>query len=265
MAQAVRGEVGESAQLSVTLNLQLNRGDADACHRLDLIGNRAWLDPMLRGYYPNELFAITKGICDWEFIREGDLERIHQPLDVLGLNYYSTNLVGMSDRPQFPQSTAASTAPGASDIDWLPTGGEHTDMGWNIDPKGLYDLLMRVHNDYPEVPLMVTENGIAAAGGDHVTVRDDGTKAVHDPQRIDYLRRHFEAALKAIDDGVDLRGYFVWSMLDNFEWAHGYTKRFGIVYTDYETQERIPKDSFRWYRQLIADRALPREACDGLR
>ena len=227
--------------------------------RLDLIGNRVWLDPMLRGYYPNELFAITKGICDWEFVKDGDLEQIHQPLDVLGINYYSSGLVTMSGRPQFPQSTGPSTAPGASDVDWLPTPGEHTDMGWNIDPKGLYDLLMRVHNDYPEIPLMVTENGIAVEGGDRVVAEADGTKAVHDPKRIDYLKRHFEAALKAIEDGVDLRGYFVWSMLDNFEWAFGYTKRFGIVYTDYETEERIPKDSFKWYKQLIAQHAIPQE------
>ena len=102
MTQAVRAEVGDKAKCSVTLNLQFNRGDADACHRLDLISNRAFLDPMLRGRYPDELFSITKGICDWDFIQSGDLELIHQPIDVLGINYYSTNRVAMSDRPQFP-------------------------------------------------------------------------------------------------------------------------------------------------------------------
>ena len=106
---------------------------------------------------------------------------------------------------------------------------------------------------------MITENGIAVEGGDRVVIEADGTKAVHDPKRIAYLKRHFEAALKAIEDGVDLRGYFVWSMLDNFEWAFGYTKRFGIVYTDYETEERIPKDSFKWYKRLIAEHAIPQE------
>ena len=120
--------MGDKAKCSVTLNLQFNRGDADACHRLDLISNRAFLDPMLRGRYPDELFSITKGICDWDFIQSGDLELIHQPIDVLGINYYSTNRVAMSDRPQFPQSTEASTAPGASDVDWLSTEGPHTDM-----------------------------------------------------------------------------------------------------------------------------------------
>lgn len=252
MTQAVRAEVGDKAKCSVTLNLQFNRGDADACHRLDLISNRAFLDPMLRGRYPDELFSITKGICDWDFIQSGDLELIHQPIDVLGINYYSTNRVAMSDCPQFPQSTEASTAPGASDVDWLSTEGPHTDMGWNIDPDGLHDLLVRVHDNYPEVDLVVTENGMACK--DQLTVNEDGTKSVHDPDRIDYLKRHFAAAKRAIDEGVPLTGYFVWSLLDNFEWYFGYAKRFGITYVDYATQERIPKDSFMWYRDFLASR-----------
>ena len=208
--------------------------------------------PELRGRYPDELFSITKGICDWDFIQSGDLELIHQPIDVLGINYYSTNRVAMSDRPQFPQSTEASTAPGASDVDWLSTEGPHTDMGWNIDPDGLHDLLVRVHDNYPEVDLVVTENGMACK--DQLTVNEDGTKSVHDPDRIDYLKRHFAAAKRAIDEGVPLTGYFVWSLLDNFEWYFGYAKRFGITYVDYATQERIPKDSFMWYRDFLASR-----------
>lgn len=208
---------------------------------------------MLRGRYPDELFAITKGICDWSFVQPGDLEQIHQPIDVLGINYYSTNLLAMSDRPQFPQSTEASTAPGASDVDWLPTEGPHTDMGWNIDPDGLHDLLVRVHDNYPEVPLMVTENGMACK--DQLVVNDDGSKSVHDADRIDYLQRHLAAARRAMSEGVPLTGYFVWSLLDNFEWYFGYAKRFGITYVDYATQERIPKDSFLWYRNFIASRA----------
>lgn len=253
MVQAVRAELGESAECSVTLNLALNRGDADACHRLDLISNRAFLDPMLRGRYPDELFAITKGICDWSFVQPGDLEQIHQSIDVLGINYYSTNLLAMGDRPQFPQSTEASTAPGASDVDWLPTEGPHTDMGWNIDPDGLHDLLVRVHDNYPEVLLMVTENGMACK--DQLVVNNDGDKAVHDADRIDYLQRHLAAARRAMSEGVPLTGYFVWSLLDNFEWYFGYAKRFGITYVDYATQERIPKDSFLWYRDFIASRS----------
>lgn len=251
MCQAVRAEAGGKPELSVTCNLQVCRGDADAVHRLDLIANRAFLDPMLRGRYPQELFAITKGICDWDFIRDGDLALINQPIDVLGLNYYSTNLVKMSDRPQFPQGTEASTAPGASDIDWLPTAGPHTEMGWNIDPDALYETLVRLNDNYPGMPLVVTENGMACP--DKVEVGPDGVKMVHDNDRIDYLRRHLEAVYRAIEEGTDVRGYFAWSLMDNFEWAFGYSKRFGLTYVDYESQERIKKDSFEWYRRFIAD------------
>jgi beta-glucosidase len=127
-------------------------------------------------------------------------------------------------------------------------------MGWNIEPQGLEDLLVSLHDEFPDLPLMVTENG--AAFDDEVTV-EDGVRAVHDPERIDYLSRHFAAAHRAIERGVDLRGYQVWSLLDNFEWAYGYSKRFGIVHVDYATQERTPKDSALWYARLIADRAIP--------
>ena len=124
-------------------------------------------------------------------------------------------------------------------------------MGWEIDPQGLYDTLFRLHSDYPPVPLYVTENG--AAMPDEVAA--DG--GVHDQSRVDYLDAHFRSAHRAIEDGVDLRGYFVWSMLDNFEWALGYSKRFGIVYVDYETLVRTPKDSFAFYADVIRRNGLP--------
>lgn len=251
MCEAVRAEAGAKPEVSVTLNLQVFRGDADAVHRVDLIANRVFLDPMLRGRYPQELFEITKGICDWEFVKDGDLAIANQPIDVLGLNYYSTSLLAMSDRPQFPQSTAASVAPGASDIDWLPTEGPHTEMGWNIDPEALYNTLVRLNDNYPGVPLIVTENGMACP--DKVEVSADGVKVVHDDDRIDYLKAHLAAVEHALKEGTDVRGYFAWSLMDNFEWAFGYDRRFGLVYTDYETQERVKKDSFDWYRNFIAE------------
>src|SRR5437588_8023906 len=121
-------------------------------------------------------------------------------------------------------------------------------MGWMVDESGLYDVLMRVHREHPGLPLMVTENGAAFED----LIGRDG--AVHDPARIDYLHRHLTAVHRAIDAGADIRGSFVWSLLDNFEWAYGYSKRFGIVYVDYPTLERVPKDSFYWYRDLIHSR-----------
>ena len=251
MVQAIRHELSKQARCSVTLNLSVNRGDADAVHRSDLIANRVWLGPMLEGRYPNELFAVTQGMCDWAFVKDSDFAIIHQPIDVLGVNYYSTNLLAMSDRPQFPQDMGPSAAPGTSDIDSLPTPGEHTEMGWNIDPDGLYDLLIRLSNEFPEMPLMVTENGIACK--DELA---EGGAAVHDAGRIDYVAKHLDAVWRAREAGADVRGYFVWSLLDNFEWAEGYSKRFGLVYVDYETMRRVPKDSFWWYRDLIAGRSI---------
>ena len=252
MVQAVRAELGESAKCSVTLNLALNRGDADACHRLDLISNRAFLDPMLRGRYPDELFAITKasaiGVSCSRAILSRFISRSTCSASTITLRIcwpWATARSSHSPR-RLPRLLARPTSTGCD-------GGPHTDMGWNIDPDGLHDLLVRVHDNYPEVPLMVTENGMACK--DQLVVNNDGDKAVHDADRIDYLQRHLAAARRAMSEGVPLTGYFVWSLLDNFEWYFGYAKRFGITYVDYATQERIPKDSFLWYRDFIASRS----------
>ena len=139
-------------------------------------------------------------------------------------------------------------------VEFLEQPGPYTAMGWNIDPSGLEDLLIALSGAYPEVPLMVTENGAAF---DDVVSRGPNGPAVLDLDRIDYLRRHFTAAHRAMARGVDLRGYQVWSLLDNFEWGYGYSKRFGIVHVDYETLERLPKDSAKWYAELIRTRAIP--------
>ena len=124
------------------------------------------------------------------------------------------------------------------------------EMGWEVDPDGLYDFLIRSARDYPGVPLYVTENGAAFPD------EKDTDGAVHDPDRIDYLDPHFRAAHRALADGVDLRGYFVWSLIDNFEWGFGYSKRFGLIHVDYETLERTPKDSARWYAQVTRANGL---------
>jgi beta-glucosidase len=125
-----------------------------------------------------------------------------------------------------------------------------TELGWEVDPLGLEQLLVRLHREYPSTPILITENG--AAYGDHVT----STGGVHDEDRIRFLEQHFRAARRAMAAGADLRGYFVWSFLDNFEWAEGYASRFGLVYVDYETQARLPKDSALWYRGVIARNGL---------
>jgi beta-glucosidase len=260
--QALRASVSRTdAQYSVTLNFHVIRGEDDsspeAIRRIDALANRAFTGPMLRGEYPEDLLQDTAGITDWSFVLPGDLDEIRQPIDVLGVNYYSTVTVRMWDG-RSPRSNAdghkdvgGSPWPGSTGVEFLEQPGPYTDMGWNIAPDGLEDLLVSLKEQFPAQPLMITENG--AAFPDRVD--DDGR--VHDVQRVDYLRRHVTAAHRAVARGVDLRGYLVWSLLDNFEWGYGYTKRFGIVRVDYATQQRIVKDSGWFVAELARTKRIP--------
>ncbi|GAA4416602.1 GH1 family beta-glucosidase [Georgenia halophila] len=256
---AVREVLGQDAQVSITLNLHVTRpadpesaADLDAAHRVDLVGNHIFLGPILDGSYPMELTELTRHVTDWSFVREGDLNLIRQRVDVLGVNYYSTNYVRQLAPGEAPGGGSGGHGSGAGspwvsldDVEFLAPTGPLTAMGWNIEPDGLYELLTALDNAYDGLPLMVTENG--AAFDDEVS--DDGK--IHDTNRINYVARHLDAVAQAIEDGADVRGYFVWSLLDNFEWAWGYTRRFGIVRVDYDTQVRTPKDSARWYADVI--------------
>ena len=260
--QALRATSSGDPEYSVTLNFHVLRGQgegaADAMRRIDGLANRAFTGPMLRGEYPADLLEDTASVTDWSFVQDGDLEQIHQPIDVLGVNYYSTATVrlwdGVSPKQQNDGHKGAEggTAwPGSNDIvEFVEQPGPYTAMGWNIAPDGLEDLLVSLHEQFPTTPLVITENG--AAFDDEVT----GDR-VADIERIDYLRRHFTAAHRAIGRGVDLRGYLVWSLLDNYEWAYGYSKRFGIVHVDYTTQRRTVKDSGRWLAELVQGHAIP--------
>jgi len=170
-------------------------------------------------------------------VQPGDLETIARPLDFLGINYYFRALVRAGEGGE-PLMVGDPDAP-------------RTAMGWPIYPQGLFDLLVRLRDDYDAPPIYITENG--AAFGD-VRVHDG---SVHDPERQSYIEQHLGAVARAAEVGVPVRGYFAWSLLDNFEWAEGYSKRFGLVYVDYPTLERVPKTSFRWYRDLIASTRRP--------
>jgi len=165
-------------------------------------------------------------------VEDGDLETIAALLDFVGVNYYTRNIVRADPAGGEPVLVPAE-------------GTEHTGMGWEVYPEGLYELLVRLRDDYDLPPVYVTENGAAFA--DH---RSNGS--VPDPQRASYVERHLRSIARAVEDGVPVRGYFLWSLLDNFEWALGYSQRFGIVYVDFDTLERVPKSSYRWYRDLIA-------------
>ncbi|MFC4138685.1 MULTISPECIES: GH1 family beta-glucosidase [unclassified Microbacterium] len=258
-AQELRSAIAPGGEVSVTLNFQCARASGptggEAVERIDLMSNRSFADPILLGQYPERLFDITSHVTDWGFIEDGDLVTIHQPLDFLGVNYYSTLSVRMWDghSPRLGEDghkPGASPWVGAEDVEFLPQAGPYTQMGWNIAPDGLDELLRTLSTRYPGTPLAITENGAA---------RDDRVinGCVEDPERVDYLHRHLAAVNRCIEDGVDIRGYFAWSLLDNFEWAHGYERRFGLVHVDYETLVRTPKRSAYWYSELCRTAALP--------
>jgi beta-glucosidase len=260
--QALRATSTGSPEYSVTLNFHVLRGRGDAAaeamRRIDALANRAFTGPMLHGEYPADLLEDTASVTDWSFVHEGDLEQINQPIDVLGVNYYSTATVqlwdGATPRQQHDGHKAGGgTAWPGSDqlVEFVQQPGPYTEMGWNIAPEGLEELLLSLSAEFPDQPLMITENGAAFAD----VVASDGSVA--DADRIDYLRRHLTAAHRAIAQGVDLRGYFVWSLMDNFEWGYGYAKRFGIVRVDFDTLERSVKDSGLWYRELATTKSLP--------
>jgi beta-glucosidase len=177
----------------------------------------------------------------FDAVRDGDLELIAQPLDFLGVNFYRPNLV------------AAADGDGPLGLREVAQDAELTAMGWPIVPAALTELLVRIRDDYGEIPLLITENG--AAFDDRL----DGEPVVEDEERVAYVRGHIEAVDLARAAGVDIRGYYVWSLLDNFEWEAGYDKRFGIVFVDFETQRRVLKRSALWYRDLIAARSSGRE------
>jgi beta-glucosidase len=216
---------------------------ADAVRRYDALRNRVWIEPMLLGRYPEDAVADLAPFGGLP-VEEGDLEIVAQPLDWLGINYYNDNFM----RAQ-PGGTWSAT-PGMRDAAGFAPGDEHTDMGWPITPDGLRALLVELNETYDDLPpIYITENGCAY---DDPVV--DGV--CHDPRRTRYLDAHIRAVHAAIEAGVDVRGYMQWSLMDNFEWSHGYHKRFGIVHVDYDTLERTPRDSAWWYRSVIARNGL---------
>ncbi|GGW23797.1 GH1 family beta-glucosidase [Streptomyces xantholiticus] len=246
-AQVLRTELPSAAEISLTLNLHAVRAhtdspdDLDAARRIDAVGNRIFLDPVFRGRLPEDLVRDTAQVTDWSFVLDGDLEVAAAPIDSLGINYYSPTVVaaGSSESPS-PWAGAE------QHVRFLPAPGPRTAMDWPVDADGLHELLIRLRDDLPGVPLVITENG--AAYDDYA----DPSGEVHDPERVAYLHAHLSAVHRAIGEGADVRGYFLWSLLDNFEWAYGYSKRFGIVHVDFATQRRTFKDSARWYAEVIA-------------
>jgi beta-glucosidase len=239
------------AQVGITLNINLDvpaspsRADVQAQRQVDGAHYRWFLDPIHGRHYPADVVAelIASGHLapdGMTFCQEGDLEAIAAPTDFLGVNYYRRNVIrnrSVPDPENLPQTVFAAPK---DDINW-------TEMDWEVYPDGLYQILCRLYFEYRVPKIYITESGCSYSDG------PDENGRIHDQRRIDYLHAHFAAARRAMDNGVPLAGYFVWSLLDNFEWAFGYSQRFGIVWVDFETQRRISKDSALWYKQVIAE------------
>lgn len=240
---SLRAEVGIALNYLPAYPASPSEVDARATHAFDGRFNRWFLDPLYASGYPADVideFRQTGYLPDdLAFVQPGDMEAIAVSADFLGLNYYLRSVVRSQAVPEsenLPQT-----------VDIRP---ERTDMDWEVFAQGLHAMLIRIHRDYRPPKLYIAESGASYSDG------PDGARQVRDIRRIVYLRDHLAACHQAIQDGVPLAGHFVWSLLDNFEWARGYTQRFGIVWVNYASQERIPKQSAEWYRSVIAANAI---------
>ena len=227
--EAIRAEGGDNIGIVLNLSCGMPATDSEedkvATQMWDGVFNRWYLDGVLKGEYPKDMVSVIAPYLPEGF--EKDMAVVGTPIDWLGINYYSRNLMAHdASRPIFPIKSVDGPL-------------EKTEMGWEIYPDGLENLLVRISSEYKKLPIYVTENGMAEIEG------------VDDPRRTSYYSDHLKAVLRAREKGVDMRGYFAWSLMDNFEWSFGYSKRFGLVHVDYETQMRTPKSSYRAFQGLL--------------
>ena len=231
-ARSPQAQVGITLSLHPQMPASDSAADAAAVVRHDGLRNRWWLDPLAGRGYPADAWALLGDQAPQ--VREGDLQAIAVPTDFLGINYY------------FPECVADAPGEGALQLRVVPrTGVPRTAYGWEISPQGMVDLLTRVHRDYAPGPIYLTENGSTF---DDVVLPDG---RIVDAERRSYLAHHLVAAREAIARGVPLEGYFAWSLLDNFEWAEGYVRRFGLTHVDFTTQQRRLKASGEWFAQFL--------------
>ena len=246
-----------AAKVGITLNLGVLRPGTDhdedvaAARRADGNLNRLFLDPVFHGVYPEDMLEHYAGVePGFSVVRSGDLELISAPLDFLGVNYYFPGTIMDGTRASEARAAGyrvplSEQFPDLRVLSLGTPGSDTTSMGWEVDASGLAELLVRIKDEYTDLPIYITENG--AAFDDYVD--PDGN--VLDRDRVSYLKEHIAAVRDAIDSGVNVQGFFVWSLLDNFEWALGYSRRFGIVWVDFPTGTRLPKASFHWYAQTV--------------
>jgi len=237
---------GREGQIGIALNLypiypaSPSEEDEKAAWFADGYHNRWFLDPVLKGTYPDDMLAIFRDKFMAPDIKDGDMEKIGKnPVDFLGINYYFRKVIRRNDNQDILQLNEVK-----------PEGSEYTDMGWEIWPEGLLDLLRRIQRVYKDPRMVITENGAA--------FRDDRIQdgVIQDDDRIRFLQSHLEAARQAVAEGIRLEGFYIWSLIDNFEWSYGYSKRFGIFYVDYGTLERKWKKSALWLKKYIEENNL---------
>jgi beta-glucosidase len=250
--EAMRSVLPADVPVGIALDLHPIRAAGDdavqAAAAVDAEVNRLFLEPVLHGTYPEA--ARGELLPAPELVEAGDMRAISAPLDFLGLNYYSPHYVRLGDWDDLREGESALAGhPGV--VNYLPPEIPRTVMGWLVEPNGLYDALSALHREAPDLPVYITENGCAA--DDYVTPEGD----VNDFDRVNYLNGHLDAAWRAIQDGVNLSGYFHWSLMDNFEWARGYQRRFGLYFVDFGTQHRLPKRSAAVYSRVARTNSLP--------
>ncbi|HEY3143996.1 MAG TPA: family 1 glycosylhydrolase, partial [Acidimicrobiales bacterium] len=257
---ALRDVLPSPHELGITLNpypvipLTDETADQDAARRIDGLANRLWYDAVLLGRYPDDVLEDLSSVSDLSHIRDGDLAQIARPIDSLGLNYYRCYHV----RHDPGASASPSPWPGTTDVGFVEPAATSTSNGWAVEPEGLFDAVQRLVTDYEPPPFYVHESG--AAFDDCLDVEGH----VLDVPRIAYLDAHVRAAHDALAAGADLRGFFVWSYLDNFEWAEGYDHRFGVVHVDFATQRRTPKASAGWFSRVIDANGLTSPPITGV-
>jgi len=235
----------KDSKIGITLNLTPSypasdsKEDMEAAFRSDGLSNRWFLDPVFKASYPEDMKKVLVEFAgEFDFIKGGDLQKISIKNDFLGVNYYTRVLIKFfQDSKLNYQSVQGSL--------------KKTSMDWEICPEALYDLILRLRREYTKVPIYITENGAAF---DDVLSKEK--QRVNDVERIDYIKRHLIKIADLNEQGTDIRGYYVWSLIDDFEWYYGYSKRFGIVYVDFKTQERTLKNSALWYKDVIKNRFI---------
>ncbi|MDO2935265.1 family 1 glycosylhydrolase [Paeniglutamicibacter sulfureus] len=269
---AMREVADKDHRLGITLNFTVadpanpaNAVDVDAARRIDGAFNRIFLDPIFRGQYPTDVLEDMAEAGLERHIRGNDLEVIAAPIDVLGVNYYNGELVAGPTTPPAPDESLVfasdrglprrSPIVGSEQVGRAWRDLPRTAMGWEVQPEGLERLLLRLEEHYTGpagIPMVITENGAA-----YDDVADESGFVDDSGDRLSFIDAHLRATHRAMEQGADVRGYLVWSLMDNFEWSFGYDKRFGIVRVDYDTQARIPKASAKWYAQVAASHRLP--------